>query len=80
MLDHVDHVDHVAKTFGEVIGAISTDVAYVSRNDRAEQAKFRAPRTRPRWESFWPPEDPPLASKRSPLSKGDKVPLRKPKS
>jgi len=59
----LDHIDYVAKKFGADHVTIGTDVAYTSRNDAAERAKYRAPRTRPRWESFWPPEDPDTAAR-----------------
>ncbi|MGH2350552.1 MAG: dipeptidase, partial [Chloroflexota bacterium] len=52
----LDHVDYVARTFGAAHVAIGTDVAYVSRNEAAERAKIPPrPRSRPRWESLWPP-------------------------
>jgi membrane dipeptidase len=54
----LDHVDYIAKTFGAEHVTIGTDVAFTSQNDRAERARFSAPRTRARWESFWPPTDP----------------------
>jgi membrane dipeptidase len=55
----LDHVDYVAKTFGVDHVTIGTDVAYVSRNEKQEQAKI--PKRRParnRWSNFWPPNDP----------------------
>jgi membrane dipeptidase len=56
LLALLDHVDYVAKTFGVEHVAIGTDVAYVSRNEDAERARIRfRPRSRPRWESLWPP-------------------------
>ncbi len=63
----LDHIDYVAKTFGVEHVAIGTDVAYVSRNEAREQAKIAAAgglrRARPRWEAFWPPEDPAVAAR-----------------
>lgn len=55
----LDHVDHVVKTFGADHVAIGTDVAYTPTTMAAEQAKVPARRRqRPRWESFWPADDP----------------------
>ncbi|HET7558960.1 MAG TPA: membrane dipeptidase [Limnochordia bacterium] len=50
------HIDHVVKRFGADHVTIGTDVAYTSRRAAAEQQKLpRRPRTRARWEGFWPP-------------------------
>jgi membrane dipeptidase len=63
----LDHIDYVARTFGVEHVAIGTDVAYASRNEAREQAKIAAAgglrRSRPRWEAFWPPEDPATAAR-----------------
>lgn len=55
----LDHIDYVAKKFGPDHVAIGTDVAYISRNEKTEQAKIpkRGP-SRKRWNNFWPPNDP----------------------
>ena len=55
----LDHIDYIVKTFGVDHVAIGTDTAYTSRNAETENAKFLGrPRTRPRWASFWPENDP----------------------
>ena len=54
----LDHIDHVARTFGADHVAIGTDTAYTSSAAGKEQAKVPGRgRSRPRWESFWPPDD-----------------------
>ncbi len=54
----LDHIDYVARKFGVDHVAIGTDVAYVSRNEKAEWAKIpkRGP-SRKRWNNFWPADD-----------------------
>jgi membrane dipeptidase len=60
----LDHVDYVARTFGADHVTIGTDVAYTSRNEAREQQKFgRLRKARPRWEAFWPAEDPATAAR-----------------
>lgn len=61
----LDHIDYAIETFGADHVAIGTDVAYVSRNDKAERAKVgkrpdgRSPLALagPRWEHLWPEDD-----------------------
>ncbi|MGD8238906.1 MAG: membrane dipeptidase, partial [Armatimonadota bacterium] len=55
----LDHIDHVAKNFGADHVTIGTDVAYSSSASAEENRKIpgRGP-TRPRWEGFWPEDDP----------------------
>lgn len=51
----LDHIDHVVKKFGADHAAIGTDVAYTSRNAAAESKKISGrPKSRARWEAFWP--------------------------
>lgn len=58
----LDHLDYAIKKFGPDHVAIGTDVAYSSRNDKAQRDKIgkRADGsslklTGPRWEHLWPP-------------------------
>lgn len=55
----LDHIDHVVTTFGADHCAIGTDVAYTSRHMAAAWAEMPKDRRRqrPRWESFWQPND-----------------------
>lgn len=61
----LDHIDYAVKMFGDDHVAIGTDVAYVSRNDKAERAKIGkrpdgrpiGPSSGPRWEHLWPKDD-----------------------
>jgi membrane dipeptidase len=61
--DFLNHLDYGIKKFGADHVAIGTDVAYVSRNAAAENAKIpkregRAARgTAARWEHLWPKDD-----------------------
>lgn len=57
----LDHLDYAIMTFGPDHVAIGTDIAYTSRNDKAERDKIginadgRAPSTTGRrWEHLWP--------------------------
>ncbi len=57
----LDHLDYAIKTFGPDHVAIGTDIAYTSRNARAERDKIgkrpdgRSVNVRgPRWEHLWP--------------------------
>lgn len=57
----LDHLDYAIKKFGAEHVAIGTDIAYSSRNDKAEREKVgkrpdgRAPASAgPRWEHLWP--------------------------
>ncbi len=53
----LDHIDYAVRRFGADHVAIGTDVAYTSRNSAAESRKIpKTPRTRNRWEGFWPPD------------------------
>jgi membrane dipeptidase len=55
----LDHIDHVAKKFGTRHVAIGTDTAYESANSAREMEKAGPfPKQRPRFDSFWPPNDP----------------------
>jgi membrane dipeptidase len=55
----LDHIDYGVKTFGADHVAIGTDVAYTSTAMAGEQAKIPPRRRqRPRWENFWPADDP----------------------
>ncbi len=58
----LDHLDYAIKKFGADHVAIGTDIAYTSRNDKAERAKIgKRPDGRSlslqgaRWEHLWPP-------------------------
>jgi membrane dipeptidase len=52
----LDHIDYVVKRFGSDHVAIGTDVAHASRNAESENQKIPPrPRSRPRFEYFWPP-------------------------
>ncbi len=61
----LDHLDYAIRTFGADHVAIGTDIAYTSRNDKAERAKVekRADGRSPmsvsgaRWEHLWPKFD-----------------------
>lgn len=60
----LDHIDYAIKKFGADHVAIGTDVAYISRNDKAERAKITAKtssrKTSPtgaRWEHLWPKDE-----------------------
>ena len=54
----LDHIDYVAKTFGTDHVTIGTDQPYTSHRSAAENARIpKTRRTRPRWESLWPPDD-----------------------
>jgi len=65
----LDHIDHAVKQYGADHVAIGTDVAYTSRNTSAEARKLpRAPRTRSRWEGFWPPNAFPLSDSQATLA------------
>ncbi len=51
----LDHIDYVKKKFGADHVAIGTDVAYNSRNSKAENKKAGPkPRTSTPWRSLWP--------------------------
>ncbi|MCX7887816.1 MAG: dipeptidase [Verrucomicrobiae bacterium] len=56
----LDHIEYLVKKFGAEHVAIGTDVAYVSRNEQAEQKKIPKQTNRPkepqRWEHLWPTE------------------------
>ena len=63
----LDHIDYVIKNFGADHAAIGTDLVYSSRTDSVEWPKIpRRPRSRPRFEYFWPPGALALESKRAP--------------
>jgi len=52
----LDHIDYVAKKFGVDHVSIGTDIAYTSRNARAENKKIpRRPKYRKDFRSLWPP-------------------------
>ena len=52
----LDHIDHMVKKYGADSVAIGTDAGYSSRAFGAEAKKVKgSPRSRARWESFWPP-------------------------
>ena len=61
----LDHLDYAIRTFGAEHVAIGTDIAYTSRNDKAERAKIekradgRSPKSASgaRWEHLWPKFD-----------------------
>jgi membrane dipeptidase len=57
----LDHLDYAIKTFGADHVAIGTDIAYISRNEKTEQAKVTAKSKtggpRRSWQSLWPPFD-----------------------
>jgi len=54
----LDHVDYVAKKFGTQHVTIGTDTAYSATNSAAEFEKAGPfPKQRPRFDSFWPPND-----------------------
>lgn len=53
----LDHVAHVARTFGPDHVTIGTDTAYSSANEPGEMGQVRFPRSRPRWNNFWQPDD-----------------------
>jgi membrane dipeptidase len=58
----LDHIDHMVKRFGADHVAIGTDIAYSSSNSPAENRKVGPrPRSRARFENFWPPESRPGA-------------------
>lgn len=51
----LDHIDHIVKHYGADHVAIGTDIAYISANAAEEYRKAGPrPRTRPRFENFWP--------------------------
>lgn len=51
----LNHIDHVKQKFGADHVAIGTDVAYVSRNSKAQNKIAGAgPRTSQAWRSLWP--------------------------
>ncbi len=61
----LDHIDHIVKRFGAEHVAIGTDIAYTSVHATEENRKAGPrPRSRTRFEAFWPPESRP--SSRSP--------------
>jgi membrane dipeptidase len=52
----LDHIAYLVKRFGADHVAIGTDIAYIPQSADAEGRKMgRRPRSRPRYESFWPP-------------------------
>jgi membrane dipeptidase len=58
----LDHIDYIVKRFGADHVAIGTDIAYSSANSTAENRKVGPrPRSRTRFENFWPPESRPGA-------------------
>lgn len=59
IVDLLDHIDHVVRLVGADHVGIGTDTAYTSAQMSAEYAKVPSQgRQRPRWESFWWPNDP----------------------
>ena len=55
----LDHIDYAVKTFGVDHVAIGTDTAYVSSMfERNAKRLPKLPRSRSRFESFWPADDP----------------------
>ena len=53
----LDHIDDIVKRFGADHAAIGTDIAISSVHSAEENRKVGPrPRSRPRFESFWPPE------------------------
>ena len=59
IVDLLDHIDHVARNFGADHVAIGTDTAYTPPRMSEEWQKIPGQgRQRPRWESFWWPNDP----------------------
>lgn len=53
--DMLNHIDYVKKKFGAEYVTIGTDVAYVSRNSKAENKKAGPkPRSSKPWRSLWP--------------------------
>lgn len=60
----LDHIEYVIKKFGIDYVAIGTDASYISRNDRKESKKIpKRRRIHPRFEYFWPKNDPLFDSK-----------------
>jgi len=56
ILAFLDHIDSLVKRFGADHVTIGTDVAYTSANAAEEYQKAGPrPRSRPRFEYFWPP-------------------------
>jgi membrane dipeptidase len=54
----LDHIHYVVKTFGTDHVTIGSDCAYTSIRMDAEMKKLPPiPKTRPRWEYFWQPDD-----------------------
>jgi membrane dipeptidase len=52
----MDHIEHLVKRYGADHVAIGTDIAYIPRRAEAEYRKMgRRPKSRGRYESFWPP-------------------------
>jgi len=52
----LDHIEHLVKRYGADHVAIGTDIAYIPRGAEAEYRKMgRRPKSRGRYESFWPP-------------------------
>lgn len=55
----LDHIDYAAKTIGTDHVAIGTDIAYTPDRMKTEWEKIPPrPKSRPRWEHFWLPNDP----------------------
>ena len=53
----LDHIDYVVKRFGADHVAIGTDISYNSVNSATENRKAGSrPRSRTRFEAFWPPD------------------------
>jgi len=58
----LDHIDYVVKTFGVDHVAIGTDTSYTSSaSEFKKRLESHLTRNRPRFESFWPKDDPILA-------------------
>ena len=61
----LDHIDYIVKRFGADHAAIGTDISYSSANAPAENKKVGPrPRSRPRFEYYWPPESRPSSASR----------------
>ena len=70
----LDHIDYVAKKYGVDHVSIGTDVAYKSRNARAEEAKIvEHPKYREDFRSLWPPNS---SVSKPPRPKSSKKPKR----
>lgn len=51
----MDHIEYLVKRFGADHVAIGTDIAYIPQSGEAEYRKMgRRPKSRPRYEAFWP--------------------------